>query len=229
MSNDFEIDMDETMPLRDEVFHNLRKAILTGELRPGERLMEVPLSKKLGVSRTPIREAIHMLVEENLVVMVPRKGAQVAQISENSMRDVLEIRRALDALCTQLACDRITEDGIIELKKACLEFEEQTKQDDIRELAKADVNFHEIILQATKNQRLIQLVHNLSEQMYRYRFVYLQERNQYERLIVEHRIILEAIELRKREAAAEAAKLHIDNQESCVIRKIHQEQQNENV
>mgnify|MGYP000572707246 CR=1 FL=1 len=106
------------LPLRDVVFNTLRTSILTGELKPGERLMEIHLADKLGVSRTPIREAIRKLELEGLVTMIPRRGAEVAQITEKNLRDVLEVRRALDALAVELACERITEDELAELKKA---------------------------------------------------------------------------------------------------------------
>ena len=79
MDMDFEVNMNEYLPLRDVVFNTLRKAILRGELKPGERLMEIQLANKLGVSRTPIREAIRKLELEGLVLMIPRKGAEVAQ------------------------------------------------------------------------------------------------------------------------------------------------------
>ena len=82
MDMDFEVNMNEYLPLRDVVFNTLRKAILRGELKPGERLMEIQLANKLGVSRTPIREAIRKLELEGLVLMIPRKGAEVAQITE---------------------------------------------------------------------------------------------------------------------------------------------------
>ena len=114
---------DALLPLRDVVFNTLRQAILTGELKPGERLMEIHLANKLGVSRTPIREAIHMLELEGLVTMIPRRGAEVAQITEKSMNDVLEVRRALDALCAELACKRITEEELAMLGQACDTFE----------------------------------------------------------------------------------------------------------
>ena len=97
--NEFGFDnMDALLPLRDVVFKTLRQAILTGELKPGERLMEIKLANKLGVSRTPIREAIRQLELDGLVIMVPRKGAQVAHITEKSMSDVMEVRLALDEL-----------------------------------------------------------------------------------------------------------------------------------
>ena len=81
MESQFDIDMNEFLPLREVVFNTLRKAILTGQLKPGDRLMEVHLANKLGVSRTPIREAIHKLEQEGLVTMVPRRGAEVAKIA----------------------------------------------------------------------------------------------------------------------------------------------------
>ena len=89
MEYNLKVNMNEYLPLRDVVFNTLRDAILKGELEPGERLMEIQLAERLGVSRTPIREAIRKLELEGLVLMIPRKGAEVAKISEKSLRDVL--------------------------------------------------------------------------------------------------------------------------------------------
>ena len=82
---------------------------------------------------------------------------------------------------------------------------------------------HDIIVQATGNQRLIQLINNLSEQMYRYRFEYIKDENQHKRLVEEHKMIYESIAGHDREKAAQAAKLHIDNQEQSIIRQIRKE------
>jgi DNA-binding GntR family transcriptional regulator len=212
--------MDEFLPLRDVVFNTLRQAILTGELKPGERLMEIHLANKLGVSRTPIREAIHKLELEGLVTMIPRRGAEVAQITEKSMSDVLEVRRAMDALCAELACDRITEEETEQLNQACENFRRATQTKDVKKIAQADVELHDIIVEATGNKRLVQLVNNLSEQMYRYRFEYIKDFSQHERLVEEHRIIYESIVNKDKETASEAAKLHIDNQKKAIIRQI---------
>ncbi len=225
MGDKFDVTMDEFLPLRDVVFNTLRKAILTGELKPGERLMEIHLANRLGVSRTPIREAIRKLELEGLVIMIPRRGAEVAQITEKSLKDVLEVRRALDALCVELACDRIDEEATQQLKKACEEFERATETKDATTIAKADVELHDIIVRATGNQRLIQLINNLSEQMYRYRFEYIKDENRHDNLIDEHRMIYESIVKRDKEGAARAAKIHIDNQEKSIIRQIRLEQE----
>ena len=220
MDHDFTVNMDEFLPLRDVVFNTLRRAILTGELKPGERLMEIHLANRLGVSRTPIREAIRKLELEGLVTMIPRRGAEVAQITEKSLQDVLEVRRALDALCAELACDRITAEGKAALKNACDQFDEATKTGEVVAIAEADVALHDIIVQATGNQRLIQLINNLSEQMYRYRFEYIKDESGHENLVNEHRMIYESIMNGDREKAAAAARLHIDNQEQSIIRQI---------
>lgn len=227
MAAKFQFNMNEFLPLRDVVFNTLRKAILTGELQPGERLMEIHLANQLGVSRTPIREAIRKLELEGLVIMVPRRGAEVAQITEKDLKDVLEVRRALDALCAELACDRITEEGKRQLKEACTEFEKATSTGDVTTIAEADVKLHDIIVAATENRRLIQLINNLSEQMYRYRFEYIKDENQHNHLVDEHRMIYEGIIEHDKEKAAQAARVHIDNQEKSIIRQIRMEKEHE--
>ena len=226
MQNSFQIDAgDEFLPLRDVVFNHLRQAILTGELKPGERLMEIHLADKLGVSRTPIREAIRKLELEGLVTMIPRRGAEVAQITEKSMNDVLEVRQALDALCVELACDRITDEGIAALKAAKEAFEQSVKTKDNRTIAQADIEFHDIIVQATGNQRLIQLVNNLAEQMYRYSFEYIKDSSQHDTLIEEHSKIYQCLVANDKEASSAAVRTHIENQKKSIIRQIRLERE----
>ncbi|MBE5872589.1 MAG: GntR family transcriptional regulator [Lachnospiraceae bacterium] len=208
--------MDEYLPLRDVVFKTLRQGILTGELKPGERLMEVHLAKRLGVSRTPIREAIHKLELEGLVTMVPRRGAEVAQISEKNLKDVLEVRRVLDILAAELACVRMTKEELMYLRAAKDEFTRLTTTRDASLLSKADVAFHDIITRSTGNERLMQLVSNLSEQMYRYRFEYIKDTGYHALLIKEHEEIYNAIAKRDKKAAALAAGTHIVNQEKGI-------------
>ena len=92
--------------------------------------------------------------------------------------------------------------------------------EDVTRFAEADVKFHDIIYRTTDNERLIQLLYNLREQMYRYRLEYVKDEANYKRLIAEHRVIYEAIRDRDRQTGAEAIKNHIDNQEKAVIRMI---------
>lgn len=220
MGNIFQQGTDEYLPLRDVVFKNLRQKILTGELKPGERLMEIHLANKLGVSRTPIREAIRKLELEGLVIMIPRRGAEVAQITEKSMKDVLEVRKVLDNLSVELACERITEEEKEQLKNACADFEDAVRTGDFSMIAKTDVVFHDIIVEATRNIRLSQMVNNLAEQMYRYRFEYIKDSSQHGRLVQEHMEICSGIVNGDKERALAASEAHIDNQEKAVLKQI---------
>ena len=224
MDMDFEVNMNEYLPLRDVVFNTLRKAILRGELKPGERLMEIQLANKLGVSRTPIREAFRKLELEGLVLMIPRKGAEVAQITEKNMQDVLEVRKALEELSVQLACERITPEQVEEMKMAAEDFRKVLKSGDVTKIAEADVKFHDIIFAATNNQRLITLLNNLREQMYRFRVEYLKQKECYPQLLEEHDKLIALISGGEVEEACELMGCHIDNQASTVSDVIRRDQ-----
>lgn len=225
MESNFTVNMNEYLPLRDVVFNTLRQAILRGELKPGERLMEVQLANKLGVSRTPIREAIRKLELEGLVLMIPRKGAEVADITEKSLMDVLEVRKALEELAVQLCCDKITGKEIEELHRAADDFRRILKtSDDVTEIAEADVRFHDIIYLATGNQKLIQILNNLREQMYRYRVECIKRKESHPILIAEHKEIIRRIENKEKKEAADIVCRHIDNQAEVVTGVIRTKQ-----
>ena len=171
--NELDINLNEYLPLRDVVFNTLRKAILSGSLKPGERLMEKQLAEKMGVSRTPVREAIRKLELEGFVVMVPRKGAQVAEITEKDIQDVLEVRGALEALAVKIACEKMKKEDLDRLKVIMKEFNEASEKKDVDKVIEKDVEFHDVIYQATNNEKLIQIINNLREQIHRYRVAYL--------------------------------------------------------
>ena len=223
MTDNLELRMDAYLPLRDVVFQTLRAAILKGELKPGERLMELQLAAKLGVSRTPIREAIRMLEQEGLAVTIPRKGAEVAKMTEKDMEDVLQIRSSLEDLAVRLSCDKITAIELQELRVAMEDFEEKTNSDNVVEIAKADVTFHEILYKASDNPKLLLLLNNLREQMYRYRVEYLKDRSIYPRLIDEHRRMYEALKAKDKEKAASYVELHLHNQAEAVKQIIREQ------
>lgn len=224
MEQNLKVNENEYLPLRDVVFNTLRQAILRGEFKPGERLMEIQLANKLGVSRTPIREAIRKLELEGLVIMIPRKGAEVADITEKSLRDVLEVRKALEELSVQLACERITPEQVEEMKMAAEDFRKVLKSGDVTKIAEADVKFHDIIFAATNNQRLITLLNNLREQMYRFRVEYLKQKECYPQLLEEHDKLIALISGGEVEEACELMGCHIDNQASTVSDVIRRDQ-----
>ena len=228
MADKLEIRMDEYLPLRDVVFNTLRQAILKGELKPGERLMEIQLANKLGVSRTPVREAIRKLELEGLVLMIPRKGAEVAEITRQDMEDVLEVRTALEELAVKDACDHITDAQLSELKKASNEFKKALLEGkDLVTCADADMHFHDVILSATNNRRLIQMLNNLSEQMYRYRMEYLKDERTHKTLIEEHHAIRRALKKHDKVKAGAAIRVHIDNQKRSILESLTEKEEDE--
>ena len=217
----FELEYNPNLPLHESVYGTLRRAILTGAFSPGDRLMEIHLAEHFGVSRTPVREAIHMLERDGLVVIRPAKGATVAGISTDGMQDVLEIRRTLDISCARLACLRMSSEELTNLQKACDDFEKAVSSvSDITNIASCDIAFHNIIIEATRNKRLIEMMRDLSAEMYRYRFEYLKDTAKYPTLIAEHKAICNAIGARDEEAAEAASGIHIDNQELAIMRHI---------
>lgn len=224
MTDNLTLNMNAYLPLRDVVFNTLREAILKGELKPGECLMELQLAAKLGVSRTPIREAIRMLEQEGLAVTIPRKGAEVARMTEKDMEDVLEIREALDELAAKIACTRMTEDQLKQLETIKETFVESTRSHDVKRIAEADVSFHDVIYEATGNPKLVSMLNNLREQIYRYRVEYLKEEKNYPTLIGEHEAIVEALYARNQDEVVRAMHTHIENQASAVKEIIREQE-----
>lgn len=223
-TDNLKMNVNEYLPLRDVVFQTLRKAILTGEFMPGERLMEIALANRLGVSRTPVREAIRKLELEGLVVMIPRKGAEVAKITVSDLKDVLEVRCHLEEFAASLACERITEEKKVELKEAMVDFEKAIQQKDLKLIAEQDVAFHDVIFRATNNQRLLQIVNNLREQIFRYRIEYIKDFDYHDTLVKEHRQIMQTIMDGDKEAAEKIMRTHIYNQEIIVIKNLKKQE-----
>lgn len=220
--DNLDISMNEFLPLREVVYMTLRKAILKGEFKPGERLMEITLANRLGVSRTPIREAIRKLEHEGLVVMIPRKGAQVSKITVQELNDVLEIRKSLELLAAERASERITNEEVEALAEAEKKFADLIDSQDLTALAEADVAFHDVIYCATKNQRLIAILNNLREQMYRFRVEYLKEHAVLTTLVAEHKKMARAIAAHDAKTAMEVTALHIDNQRAAINTNIQE-------
>lgn len=214
------IKLDGYKPLRDVVFENLRDAIITQVLKPGERLMEIQLADEMGVSRTPVREAIRKLELEGLVVMVPRKGAYVAGVSMKDIHEVYEVRSALEMLAVTLAAERITDEELNALEQQVLrESEEEAKKDgsDLDNIIYIDSSFHDIIYQAARNQRLVQFVNILQEQLQRFRAASLARPGRSKTALEEHKQIVEALSERNGELASKLAQEHIENAENAMI------------
>lgn len=211
------VKLDTYKPLREIVFESLREAIIKGELEPGKRLMEIQLAQKMGVSRTPIREAIRQLELEGLVIMEPRRGAYVAGLSMEDVTNVLEIRGALEGLAASLAAQRATKEEVEELSHIVERFSAYAKESNIQGLIEQDVAFHDIIYKSTGNERLLQLISSLREQVQRFRVAYISQFDNASDLLKEHQQILQAIQDKDGEKARKIAEDHIKNAENYMI------------
>ncbi|QUH19683.1 GntR family transcriptional regulator [Alkaliphilus sp. B6464] len=198
-------------PLREIVFEYLRQSILDGKLEPGKRLMEIQMAEQLGVSRTPVREAIRKLELEGLVVMVPRRGAYVADVSIKDVLEVLEVRMVLEGLAASLAAERMSDDEINELISVCDEFKSYYEEDNIEGMIQKDVEFHDRIFSSTGNNKLNQISQGLREQIYRFRVRYISRYNKAKELVDEHQALLDAICNRDPDKAYKCGMKHIEN------------------
>jgi DNA-binding GntR family transcriptional regulator len=214
------LNLNNYKPLRDVIFDTLREAIIAGELQPGERLMEVQLAEKMGVSRTPVREAIRKLELEGWVLMTARKGASVATFSVKDIMDVLEVRAALDGQAAFLSAIRIKGDELKELKNIEAQFMKNVEKGNLQDIVKKDVEFHEVIYKSSRNDKLMQIVSNLREQVHRFRIIYTKDFSITQNLVKEHMEILEAIDSRNAEKAQKAAYAHIENQKEAIVKSI---------
>lgn len=211
------IRLDNYKPLRELVFESLREAIIQGRLKPGERLMEMQLADEMGVSRTPVREAIRKLELEGFVVMIPRKGAYVSGISVKDIVDVFEVRAALEALAAGLAAERITDEELEELERSLVQTTEISDKDNIGAIVENDTNFHDLIYKACRNERLVQIITHLKEQIQRFRTTSLSQPGRLRDALVEHRAIVEAISDRNIEMSQNLAREHIENAEQSLL------------
>lgn len=211
------ITQDASIPLRDVVFQTLREYIIKGKLKPGERLREISLADQLGVSRTPVREAIHKLEREGLVDLLPRRGALVSKMTEKKIRDVLEIREVLEVLAGHLACENISGEQLDELRNLAEEFKNSLQSEDENRQAELDEAFHAHIYLAANNQLLVQMLHTLREKMYLYRLAYIKDEDSHSNLIKEHESIIEALAESDSKKVEAYMREHIQNQADSII------------
>lgn len=157
----FELGIKSHRPLREIVYEELKMQILRGTIVPGTRLMEVEMAEQMGVSRTPIREAIHKLEKEGLVVIEPRRGAYVSRVSMEDMLEILELRENLEGFAAYRAALNMTEEEKQELRKVEHLYNEAVKEGSTVDLIKFDTDFHSLIVKGSKNKILVNVIDQL--------------------------------------------------------------------
>ena len=196
-------------PLKELVYLELKHKILTGEIPSQTRLMEVELSEKLNVSRTPVREAIKRLTDDGLVQMEARKGAYVAKISIKEMLDVFEIREDMEGFCAYLAAIRSTPEEKAALRELTEGYELACERKDKMEIIRYDEEIHNYIVSCCNNETLKQLVNYVQELSLRFRYLYYEDDSRYMDTSQQHIRLIEAIENGDADKARKLADQHV--------------------
>lgn len=206
-------------PLREQVYDQLKRRLLTGRIKPGTRMMEIDLAADLGVSRTPVREAIRELGKEGLVSIEPRRGAYASEISVKDMIDTLTVRENLDALAAYLASSRITKAEEKKLLELTDKYAEAIESGDMDTMIRADEAFHKRVAKLSGNKTLYQVVRTVQTQVLRFRYLYYEDLANYKNMPTEHREIIEALVSGDSEHAREVAFTHVRRLKDFVIKE----------
>lgn len=197
--------------LRGRVFNHIREDILSGKYKKEEELKENTIGTELGVSRTPVREALRQLELEGLVKIVPNKGAYVTGISVKDMQDIYIIRSYLEGLCARWACQNITKEQLEELEEILYLSDFHAKKEHHDQLVDLDNRFHEIIYEASKSKILDHVLSDFHHYAQRVRKKTLSSNKRALHSNAEHNAIVEAIKQRDEEKAEALAHEHIMN------------------
>ena len=191
-------------------YEQLETDILDGFYKKGDALTELSLSARLGVSRTPVRSALHRLAEEGLVEITPNRGAVVVGVTEDDLADTYRIRMRLEGLASSMAARRITDEELRALNESVELSEYYIGKCDTEHLKELDTEFHSIIFGASGNRMLSRILSELHKNITSYRKLSLTVPGRLEHSVREHKEILEAIKNGDGELAERLTSLHVE-------------------
>lgn len=208
-NNELQKEVTDKYSLRGRVFNRIREDILSGKYKQNEELKENTIGVELGVSRTPVREALRQLELEGLVSIIPNKGAYVTGISEKDIHDIYVIRSYLEGLCARWACENIDEEQLQELEEVVYLSEFHSKKQHFEQIVELDNKFHDLIYEASGSKILRHVLSDFHHYVQRVRKITLSNPERAENSNREHTAILEAIRKRDGELAEKLAHEHI--------------------
>lgn len=197
------------LPSSERVYRQLRQMILSGELPPGTRLVEIHLGEQFGVSRTPVREALKRLTAEKLVLGDPVRGLVVHAPEPHEVSEVYSVREALEALAVRLAAQRITDDELRQLRVILQSMRDAVAKERIDLIVSANIAFHDVIYRAAGNDTLFRLAKDLSDFVRRFSSEAFAHSDRASTVVEEHEGVLEALEAHDPERAAAASSSHL--------------------
>ena len=213
----------ENYSLRGQVFHVIREDILKGRYKENDELREATLGKELGVSRTPVREALRQLELEGLVKIIPNRGAFVTGITEKDVCDIYMIRSVLEGLCVQMAAEHMTKERIDELEEVLVLAEYYLEKGNMEQLTELDGKFHQILYTASGSRILDHVLSDFHKYVQLARRNSVKTESRAQKSLEEHREILEALKENDAEKAERLANTHI----LIVMKNLHLNQEQE--
>lgn len=214
------IDANDPRPAREIILEELRSAIFDKKLKEGDRLVENNIAKSMGVSRTPVREALRQLEIEGLAINIARKGTLVKGISKEDIMEIYDIREVLEGLAVRGACLNISRKEIFRLKEIIEIMRKSINENDTDKYIKSHNEYNRIILDASKNKRLVSNLEYIYEYLKSMRKVTLSNEARKEKALLEHNSIVEAIEKGDEVLAEKLARDHVINAKNAFMRKV---------
>lgn len=208
---EFNLEITDYKTVRDAVFDTIRKGILNGYFKPGERIIESQLAERMNVSRTPVREALRRLEVEKLVENLPRKGMIVTTLNDSQIFEIFNIRSALEGLAINLAIDNSDDELFNNLQDCINNMKDAINTGDIKKQIDYNTKFHDYILIKTYSPMLVDMLNNIKGQIQLYRYHSLSLIGRPEISYNEHEHILNFIKNKDKENAEKYIKIHIKN------------------
>lgn len=211
IEKDLEAAIEQPLSIREQVYKRISELILSGKIAPAERIMENKLSTQLGVSRTPVREALHVLEMEGFLESIPRVGYQVKEIVWDEVEDICEIRKVNETLAANWAMARITHEELNRLQRNLDQAVADVKGGHPKRFIERDVDFHDILVRASGSRRLVEICQTLRKHMLRYRMESIYEPEMVMDVIEDHRRILDCLKSRDTDGITKAICDHLDH------------------
>ena len=201
------------------VYEELKGAIINGQLAPGERIAESRIAQAMKISRTPVREAFHKLEREGWIRHLPNSGFFVAGLSRQDVEETFGIRSALESYAARLAAIRHTPNDLVPLERKIEKYQRHMEKGDIQSLFRINTEFHDLLYALSQSPKLIKMINDLRDQIYRYRRVLLRVKGMARRSNEDHKLILQFIRKRDAEGVERLVKEHILRGQNVVLKE----------
>jgi len=216
----YSIKINKKKSLREMVYQSLKRSILQGKLKGGQRLKEESLAHEIGISRTPIREALHKLEQDELLYRLPKGGFAVKEFTKEDVEEIFGIRSALESYAAYLATLHITSQELSALEEKIEESEQALKNGDHDRLVKLNTEFHDLLYRSCKSKKLIDMINNFRDYFYRYRSTLLRTEEGFRYSVDSHKKMLEAMKEKKPRRVERLVRKHLEIGKQIILHEI---------